>query len=47
MTRYFKSCYFEGKVFIDQKYERVRVQGGWLYEHEASGIKVWEHARLP
>ena len=27
--------------------ERVYVQEQWFYKHEASGIKVWEHARLP
>ena len=47
LTQYFKSCYFEGEVFIDQNYKRVYVHGQYFYEHEASGIKVWEHARLP
>ena len=47
LTQYFKSGYFEGEVLIDQSYERVAMQGQWFYEHKASGIKVWEHARLP
>ena len=47
LTQYFKSRYFEGEVFTDQSYKRVYVQGERFYEHEASGIKVWEHARLP
>ena len=47
LTLYFSSGYFEGEVFTDQNYKRVPVQGQWFYEHEASGIKVWEHARLP
>ena len=46
LTLYFSSCYYEGKVFVDQNYKRVSLQGQWFYEHEASGIKVWEHARL-
>ncbi len=49
LTQYFKSDYFEGGVFSDQSYKRVYVgeTEQWFYEHEASGIKVWEHARLP
>ena len=47
LTQYFKSSYFEGEVFADQNYKRVYVQEQWFYKHEASGIKVWEHARLP
>ena len=47
LTQYFNSSYFEGEVFIDQNYKRVHMQGkGGFYMHEASGIKVWEHARL-
>ena len=46
LTQYFKSDYFEGEVFTDQSYERVYVHGQWFYKHEASGIQVWEHARL-
>ena len=46
LARYFKSGYFEGEVFIGQMYKRVYT-GEYFYEHEASGIKVWEHARLP
>ena len=47
LTLYFSSGYFEGEVFIDQNYKRVFMHGQWFYEHKASGIKVWEHARLP
>ena len=47
LTAYFNSCYFEGEVFIDQNYKRVLAHGQYFYEHKASGIKVWEHARLP
>jgi len=47
LTGYFTSYYFEGGAFSDQRYKVVVVHGQRFYKHEASGIKVWEHARLP
>ena len=48
LTAYFKDGYFQGYKFTDEGYERMldKDTNQFYYKCKASGILVWEHARL-
>ena len=48
LTKYFKDGYFQGYKFTDESYEREldKDTNQFYYKCKASGILVWEHARL-
>ena len=48
LTTYFKDGYSEGYMFTDVSYARMldKDTNQIFLKHKASGILVWEHARL-